>query len=1358
MRPLPAQREAVVTGAWTPAEVVALQRAAGNAAIAGRLTTVQRQEVPRPEDAAGRAARLINAFGSERSNEKRDEVLRACMAAAGRYDAVGKALEFLKPGTTVAAAVSAAGMSDADGARVYSYLRFGPSLRLADKLFFAGIGAGTDKETLWRLLPLVRQDLAKTSGEFSDSYGSAGPTAYKNAYTKDGTLADGTQNRIAGFLEEEADDEPERAKFMALLAFGELRAADEIHIAIRSVHALAGSLMAALTKAASNTGPGTKPTIEADYKATYKRDLIPILEAELGVKSDDYAKARLILSGDYTAKKRIQFACEGVGTSMKEIWSALEDARKGGQLEPLRKEWSEGGEIKTWIDGELVITDADKKKIAAILEDKGDMDSRLVQLGLTVDDTNEVLKAAMERQDVNASFAAEWKNTGGAFYKAFTQEGKRGVVWGDLIVNGTVLQRLDLAATTLRSEDAVLAILARPDVDDAARTTIRSDHLLLKALQQMDAWPRIEPLVQPRDDIKARAEWMKRKFDTEATSGLGLAGTSAAAYAFDDEARELDVALGKAKDPDHLTDEERRTLAPKAKSAEDALAAFIRVRDELDAVAVQVIGAVLGLLATVATGGAAGPVVAGMVARAALAQGVASVAAVWMVKGERVTGAEAARAFAVGTVSGATGALLPSPIMSALSPAYKEAVRTGTIQVAEQVAAKEFSTVGLGVMKGTLEGAGSGAAGGLVDAASRGDTWKYGFVEGLKSTLADGLRAGTSGAVTGGAIQLIRLSLFGSKPGAKPPQPGAPPEPAPAPAALDRATIDRARAVLDGEGALTMDRWTSEILPQLGGDATVARQALVAARKELVDAAVARAQQKLTGRGVQVKVTHPPGLDGVVDLEFVPIDGSPLASQPAEAKAATLRSAAEQVGAELGQGAESRLNLRLRAAGAEAVGGVRGPDVYGKREMLMTDAKLADVIKKEVLAKAPATEGWAVKGTTFTEVAGAPLTYELNVPAPAPMAGAGPGVATKVTVKVVRVKSTAMSTDAHPTAGGGSLAGPGRVRLSKSTAGGDWTGTIDIDPQLEPDFVRFVVGHELDEMSRIIRTNPASQADIDAQMRPAVFTQEPPILSGGSPRATAHDHAAAVELFDLQRALRTASGSKKAALEASAKKLISYMGLEDSTNLGAKLAVLEQYADFPEAVKFVEALRERAGRQTTFQAFGGVGIPAGSGLATNPSLVQHLALPEATRAGDFLTKGIGGGHDQATLLSWVANSGNGYGLRMMGQKSGAGFIVTAYEQYRWTGGGEPPPFPGTANPPGWQLATGPGAGGTGFLPKTAIDNLPAFLKAVDDELAKLPATRWKGVPKADIPLSLGGVGVMLHVKDGVVTTVYAQWP
>jgi hypothetical protein len=378
------------------------------------------------------------------------------------------------------------------------------------------------------------------------------------------------------------------------------------------------------------------------------------------------------------------------------------------------------------------------------------------------------------------------------------------------------------------------------------------------------------------------------------------------------------------------------------------------------------------------------------------------------------------------------------------------------------------------------------------------------------------------------------------------------------------------------------------------------------------------------------------------------------------------------------------------------------------------------------------------------------------VPAPPPASGAVPGAATKVTVRVVRVTSTAMSGDAHPSAAG-SLAGPGRVRLSKPSGGGDWTGTIEVDPHLEPDAVRFVVGHELDEMSRIIRTNPTSQADIDAQMRPVLFTQEPPILSGGAPRATAHDHAAAVELFDLQRALRTASGPKKVALEASAKKLITYMGLEDPTNLGAKLAVLEQYADFPEAVRFVEALRERAARQITFRAFGVGGIPAGSALATNPSLVEHLGLPEPTRAGDFLTKGIGGGHDQAVLLSWVANSTNGYGVRMVGQKSGAGFVITAYEQYRWTGGGEPPPFPGTANPPGWQLATGSGLS-TSYLPKTTVDNLPAFIKAIDDELAKLPDSRWKGVPKADIPITAGGVGVMVHVKDGVVTTVYAQWP
>src|SRR5262249_40023176 len=155
--------------------------------------------------------------------------------------------------------------------------------------------------------------------------------------------------------------------------------------------------------------------------------------------------------------------------------------------------------------------------------------------------------------------------------------------------------------------------------------------------------------------------------------------------------------------PAHLTAEERQRIGPIAAGAESALDTFIQVRDKLDALAIQIVGAAAGLLVTLLTGGAAGPVTASLLARVALAQACASVGSVWAVKGERITGGEAARAFAVGAASGATGVLAAGPVMRTLSPAYAEALTKQGAEVAKAVAEREFSGVGLGTMKAAME-------------------------------------------------------------------------------------------------------------------------------------------------------------------------------------------------------------------------------------------------------------------------------------------------------------------------------------------------------------------------------------------------------------------------------------------------------------------------------------------------------------------------------------------------------------------------------------------------------------------------------------------------------------------------------
>jgi hypothetical protein len=887
---------------------------------------LRRDPAPAPTPAAGAKPsavdNVVNALKTalrEHTNGARDAALRVCMEAGGKFDEVAAAWK-ASPGGDLLKSAQQLGRGTADGARVYAYLRFG-ELRLADKLFFAGIDAGTDKETIWRLLPAVNQSLAKTDSDFTESYSKSGGTAFGEHYTKTAKLPDGkTDNHIAGFLKEEADTPAEAVKFSALVAFGKLRPVDEIKMAIESVHLLATDIMAALDLVAKETPPGTKPEVEALYKASYDEDLLTRLKPQLGEQSDNFKKADKILKGEWTPKNRILWACEGVGTNMKEIWAALDDASKGGQLAPLKAEWDKKEGIYPVIMGELQIFESDRKRIQAILANESDMMSRLAQLGLDIDDTKGVLKAALERDDVYASFKPAWAKREEKFYKDFTQDGKRGTVWGDAIADAKFAGALD-AAIGVNSEEGVARLLGDAKRTDAERKAVRDNPETMASLRKFDSYKsRLEMLLAPRDDLRARADFLRARFEHEAMSGAGLGASAASAYAFEDEYRALDVGLSKVKDPHNLTPDERKKLDPALKGTEEALESFIRVRDEMDAVAVQVAGVVGGLLATAATGGAAGPMVASLLARTSLAQGAASIASVWVVKGERITGAEGLRAFASGAAGAAAGAWAAAPIMKALSPEMAEAIKSGSREVAEQVATKQFSGTGLGVMKSVAEGGISGAAGSAVESASQQDTWRLGFVEGLKKVLDDSARAALAGAAMSGgmsAADYLKVSLFGGSQGSSgsAASPDATQAAAP-PARVEPSHVERAKTILQSGSEITFERWQKEILPAFGGHAPVAREALGLARRQMLQAAAAELNPVLQAKGVELRVPEHVPFDRPVALELVPLEQSTTTAtggtaRTAEAQTAALEEAAAEVHKKLGSSeASAGINVR----------------------------------------------------------------------------------------------------------------------------------------------------------------------------------------------------------------------------------------------------------------------------------------------------------------------------------------------------------------------------------------------------------------------------------------------------------------
>jgi hypothetical protein len=497
----------------TPAAVLELQRTAGNAAA-------QRYIARQPPPAAAPAGAPAADAGSPADTAVpemilgdggREKAFGACQAAHGQWDAAANGFEALKRPEPTLGYAAAAHLGEADGARAYAYLKYG-TLRLADKLFIAGIGAGTDNETIWRLLPAVRTSYTQSEQDFVDAYTKQGRDAYGAYYTGVGELLDGSKSYLADFLDDEFDG-ADLAKAMALLTYGEVRPVDGIHIALSSVHMLSTSIMAAVEKAGREAPANSKGLLERQYLETYKQPLRDRLRGELGEASADFKRAQLVLDGDFTAKNRIKIACEGLGTDEDEVWKALQDA-PDTELDGLREEWKRGGEIKTLITDEL--GGDDLKRFTAVMENRGNMAGRLAQFGVDVADVQGVIKAGLERVEVETAFREEWAQPTGDFRRQFTGEERIGaaMLWGDQLASSDPVKRVRLAAE-LASGAGVLRILVADIHTDAQRKLITDDGQLLGMLKGMDDWPRYESLLAPHEDLKARSDWMAEKFKRE---------------------------------------------------------------------------------------------------------------------------------------------------------------------------------------------------------------------------------------------------------------------------------------------------------------------------------------------------------------------------------------------------------------------------------------------------------------------------------------------------------------------------------------------------------------------------------------------------------------------------------------------------------------------------------------------------------------------------------------------------------------------------------------------------------------------------------------------------------------------------
>jgi len=342
---------------------------------------------------------------------------------------------------------------------------------------------------------------------------------------------------------------------------------------------------------------------------------------------------------------------------------------------------------------------------------------------------------------------------------------------------------------------------------------------------------------------------------------------------------------------------------------------------------------------------------------------------------------------------------------------------------------------------------------------------------------------------------------------------------------------------------------------------------------------------------------------------------------------------------------------------------------------------------------APSGHVGGVRGTTVYELTGklGPTSLEKGIKpllgnslaagatlaaAPTP-AGAPPGLRYKVTVPqaggaTATVEVVVHATDKLPSsAAHGDKAGPARFGLERPAKPGDpWTAEVLIDPRVKDRDVRFVVGHELDEIALIV-ADDTPEHGIAAQTESRLYR---PDGQPGDTTITKHDLATARELVALIKDVENVmnAGGQAGITDAAIKRiqdpnapkpelkakldrldnLMEEMGLYKSERRAEKLATIQAAGQAtPQVMKVLE---EFVTVRSAFREYHGGKTPKAGSLITE-GLVQHLLYPDTK--GGFVSTGIAGGHDDALLHAFIKANPE-YQLKLL--KTKGDFAV--YEQ------------------------------------------------------------------------------------------------
>jgi hypothetical protein len=298
-----------------------------------------------------------------------------------------------------------------------------------------------------------------------------------------------------------------------------------------------------------------------------------------------------------------------------------------------------------------------------------------------------------------------------------------------------------------------------------------------------------------------------------------------------------------------------------------------------------------------------------------------------------------------------------------------------------------------------------------------------------------------------------------------------------------------------------------------------------AALKAQQDAEAAKAQQPKPKDKPEDKPAAEPPAAQADDKAVTPV--APATDDPAKPAAATDKD--KPVAADKDKPVAADQGDTTTTA---PVGAHKGKDVFGSHE---ADGKIVATTAKDL---STAIGGLGGRKITVGAVHDSGATMEVHVDGP-------DGKPIKVPVKVV-------VSDALPSSPHGEDGGAARFTLAHEN--GQWTATVHVQQGLHPNDIRFVLGHEVDEISTLVSAHPNGHpaGGLGTQMKAGV-------LGGGTDTATAHDKAGAKEIVDLYNDWKRldAEGSPEAARrKAVLQRALEAQGLTDSAHAEAKRKLL----------------------------------------------------------------------------------------------------------------------------------------------------------------------------------------------------------